>query len=107
ALPANHGEGVRQATGHQTCKTLSAHLEQQTKRRVSRMKKSLMMTLLALVAITMFSFGCKKEETVSTDTATTDTAMSSTTATSSTDTTGSMTSTSAMPSGSATDTSST
>ena len=39
------------------------------------MKKSVLMTLIALVAITMFAFGCKKEENVNTDTATTDTAM--------------------------------
>ena len=55
------------------------------------MKKSVLMTLIALVAVTMFAFGCKKEENINTDTATTDTAMSSTTVT--TDTTGSMTTT--------------
>ena len=39
------------------------------------MKKTTLATLLALVAIAMFAFGCKKEEPANTDTATsTDTA---------------------------------
>ena len=53
------------------------------------MKKTTLATLLALVAITLFAFGCKKEEPANTDTATsTDTAVSSssTTGTTSTDT---------------------
>jgi hypothetical protein len=46
------------------------------------MKKTLTV-MLALVALTLFAFGCKKEETINTTdtTATTDTAMSSTTST--------------------------
>jgi hypothetical protein len=52
------------------------------------MKKSLVITLLALFVVSMFAFACKKEE-ATTDTAATDTAMSATetTATVVTDTT--------------------
>ena len=37
------------------------------------MKKSLLMTLVAILAISMLALGCKKEENANTDTAVTDT----------------------------------
>src|SRR5436853_4570064 len=57
------------------------------------MRKSLLLTFVALIAVTIFAFGCKKEENANTDTAATDTGVTSsstagTTATSATDTTG-------------------
>ncbi len=42
------------------------------------MKKSLLLTIVALLAIAMFALGCKKEENVNTDTAATNTGVTST-----------------------------
>jgi len=51
------------------------------------MKKSVPLTPLALAALLLFAWGCRKEENVSTDTAVTDTGITST-STTATDTAG-------------------
>jgi hypothetical protein len=64
---------------------------------IQTMKKSFVMTLIALFAVAIFAVGCKKEENVNTDTATSDTSSTTTTVsatdTAATGTTGTMSTT--------------
>jgi hypothetical protein len=57
------------------------------------MKKSLVLTLLAIGVVASFALGCKKEENVNTDTAAVDTGVTSTGAATMTDTMGTVSTT--------------
>jgi hypothetical protein len=60
------------------------------------MKRSLVLTLLAIGVVAIIAFGCKKEENVNTDTAAVDTGVTSTGAATTTDTMGTVSTTDTM-----------
>lgn len=68
------------------------------------MKKSLVLTLLAIAAVAILASGCKKEENVNTDTAAVDTGVTSTDAATATDTMGTVSTTDTTATSATTDT---